>query len=106
METALILTAALLGWLATIVGLHQSWRSEPFSTGFVWIYRLHHDHLRGPLWFHRSVNRIFILTRPLRLDDPSGSVAARSEGALRKRHNLAWFLATSALILVLIQYFI
>lgn len=46
-----------------MVALDKSRFSEPFwsvaSWPFISLYKLHHDHLRGPLWLYRSVNRLF-----------------------------------------------
>ncbi len=103
LDTWLIIVSALLGWLAAIVTLHDSALSEPLWGLFLKAYNIHHDHLRGPLWFHRFVNRLFIKTRFLRLGYPEGSIRARSPGALNRRHNLALVLATFALLLAVIS---
>ena len=105
-EFSLVISAASLGFLATIVALHDSWLSEPLWAVFLTVYRFHHDHLRGPLWFHRMVNVVFNKTRWLRLSHAQGSVASRGARPLAKRHNMAWVLALCALTLGVISQII
>lgn len=92
---AMVIVAAVLGWVAWVVALEQSRVSDPLSYALRAIYRLYHDHhLRfGGLESHRRCNRVWNWTKPLRdwlsLDPPNAP--------LGRRHDRALFLATCSL---------
>ena len=92
---AMVIVAAVLGWVVWVVALDQSRVNDPLSWAFRSIYRFYHDHRHrfGGLESHQRCNRVWNWTKPLRdwltLDAPNAPSG--------RRHDRALFLATCSL---------
>lgn len=104
-EQILIVLAGSAGFIATIVGLEQSWVANPLYAPFRTSYKLHHDHLSGPLWFHTRVNRCLNKVLLMRRLTPPAQVDRRALN-LRRCQNFTFIISTVAFSLALIAQFV
>ena len=102
---SLAIASLAFGYLALVVRTNPTWSfwlSEPFWAPVWSFYYFHHDHWRGPLWFHRAMGRYFYNKGTwLRLSYGESSIAARWPVANKKRKSVMFLLALiSASILI------